>query len=186
MAITLVTRNDEHFGNWDAIDNAKAGMTFYEKDDDFLVYYNSKTATYAVYYKLWNDGELIGLITRYPDANDFEAVMGMSWSTCDHLFNDRVFDLFREHAMEYGFPERHPEIKPKGTTWRMLRDAIDKMDERFLDETARVWIPGDMDLGKCDAFVPLTAHITPFDGDEEPSDENFYSVNLDEDLYYSE
>ena len=78
MAIRYVDwRNDDSFPYKNEVQTVWEGMEFYEEGDDFLVYRNDKNGKYAVYYKLYNGGELIALI------EDFGTLMSMSWDGSD-------------------------------------------------------------------------------------------------------
>ena len=64
-------------------------------------------------------------------------------------------------------------------TWRELADFINNdMPECNKNEQATVW-----DGGESGRFYPIH-NISPFDYDEEPSDDNFYSVDIDADNDY--
>lgn len=178
MAIKQVCRNDSNFHNWEAIDLVRRGTDFFEDGDDFLVYHNDENNMYAVYYKLWNNGELIALIDHQGDECDFNCMHSHSW-TPDDAFSMKLYDLFQEHAMEYGFPEKHPPLGPDGMTWREIRDAINEMPEHMLDVPARVWLPGDIEYRESDMFPTFTS-ISAYYENKTPDWDNEYSFNLNE------
>ena len=141
-------------------------VSFFEKGDDFLVFHNEDNDQYAVYWKLYNGGELRCLNQHFDNLQALRDT--------DDGFMDEVYEVFRKKAMDAGFPRTWHEI-PRGLTWRELIKQLEEYPE-LLDEVAYVWTPTDPFVYD-DDFTTIDG-IEPYDGDETASAENFLSITL--------
>ena len=171
MAITYIDwRNDKDFKHKNDIQCVWEGCEFYEEGDDFLVYHNEDNGKYAVYYKLHGDGVLVSLV------EDFSNLMSMSWDSTDN-FMDRVESLFRQHALEHGFPGKHPELPKHYMTWRDLLNRLCDLDKEVLDMPAWVWVHDDAAMSEGD--VPIIG-LSTYNADLPISADNHLSISIDD------
>ena len=105
-------------------------MMFDDPDDDFIVFKNAENGKYAVYYELHNGGQLISLV------EDFMNLMCLSLHANDG-FDQRVERLFEQHALDYGFPEKHPKAVI-GHTVRIHRICDVWVPTRDIEEAKKI------------------------------------------------
>lgn len=175
MAIELVDilNDDKIWSEWKcAISDQNQDFEFTIRGDEFIVYRNTDNGEHAVYYKLWNGGELVCRI------QNFENMMCMTWGNVPSDFSGKLLELFRTDAIEHGFPAKHPPIPKRPLTWREVRDYLNGiMSDEVLDMYAAVWLYNDVEYPDGQNRI---VGLDPYNNDLPAGKDNGLSFNIEE------